>query len=111
MSVSELCKDHIRIRLIREDEGLFLQVASEDEPEDSRTGLMPCDPDVLCSVLRGLTYQLSSKDTYCVIRRSGSMIDIEYQRGSDRHKCSLEAEEFARLVAPAMPARLRAMLL
>jgi hypothetical protein len=111
MAISEICKDGIRVRLLTEDEQLFLQVLSMDEPEGSREGMTPCDPDVLCSVLRGLTYQLASPAGYCAIRREGATVTIELQSATVRHRCSMTPEQFSHLIWPVMPVRLRAMLL
>jgi hypothetical protein len=111
MSVSELCKDGIRVRLFRKDERLYLQVNSSDDPEDDQRGAMPCDPDVLASVLRGLTYQLASETGYCAIRRVGSDVRLEFQTGSTRQSCDMSVEQFSKLVSPVLPPRLRATLL
>jgi hypothetical protein len=72
---------------------------------------MPCDPDVLASVLRGNTYQLASETSYCVLRRLAQVVTLEFQAGSTRQSCSMSIEEFSHLVSPVLPARLRATLL
>jgi hypothetical protein len=111
MAISEFCKDGIRVRLIREDDVLFLQIMRSDEPDDSREGMTPCDPDVLCAVLRGLTYQLASPAGYCAIHRSGKNVTVEMQSGEVKHRCTMTSDEFAHLIWPVMPIRLRAMLI
>jgi hypothetical protein len=88
-----------------------LQVLGSDEPETDHKGAMPCDPDVLVAVLRGITYQLASETGYCAIRRVGPNVSLEYQAGTNRHTCHMSADEYGKLVSPQVPARLRAMLL
>lgn len=111
MAISELCKDGIRVRLLMDNERLYLQVYDEDADVEDAARAMPCDPDALSGVLMGLTYQLSSESTYCVIRRTGPDVSIEFQTGNSRRHCSVTVEEFKRVIMPVMPSRLRAMLL
>lgn len=111
MGVSEFCKDGVRVRLVKKDDVLYLQIEEMDAPEDSQEGMMPCDPDLLCAVLRGLTYQLASPKAYCMISRHGGLIEFEYQAGNAKHRCSMTAAEFTELASPLLPARLRAVLI
>lgn len=111
MTTAQICRDGIRVRLIKDAERFYLQVQGEADPDDSREDMLPCDPDVLCAVLRGMTYQLVSAASYCVVRRTPANVTIEYKTDSKTQRCEMSSQEFGQLIAPMMPARLRAMLI
>jgi hypothetical protein len=108
---SEISRDGIRIRLKLEDSLLVMQLlpVSDEDPEPIAT--VQCDPDVLCSVVRGITYQMASESGFCLVRRVGSNVIFNFDVGRGRLQTRLSTEEFKRLVAPVMPLRLQAMLL
>lgn len=111
MGISEICRDGVRVSLVLEDARLYLQIGLVEPAGDSRPHRMPCDPDVLCAVLRGMTYQVVSREANIILRRSGSEIILEFGTDSERHRCEMSRDDFAKVIAPVMPTRLRAMLL
>jgi hypothetical protein len=111
METTEICKDGLTVSLTRQNDRVILQIVSYAEPPEPFAGMVPCEPDVLCAVLRGLTYQIASEAMYCLIRRLGGKVTIEGQTGPNRFHCSMSLDEFGHLLSPIMPPRLRAMLL
>jgi hypothetical protein len=110
MISSEICRNGLSVRLIEEDERFFLQV-SPTHVVDDLDGMIPCNPEALCSVLQGLTYQLASESGYVVIKRERDDVTLEYQGDSMKEQFRLPVQRFSQAIAPVLPLRLRAMIL
>jgi hypothetical protein len=108
MAAAEICKNGIRVSILSEEDKVSLRLARVDSNEGES---MPCDPFVLGAVLRGMTYQIASDRVFCVIRRSGSDISLEYQLHGENGHCRLSEQEYRRLIAPVVPSQVRAFLL
>lgn len=100
MSSVELCVEHLRLRLIIEDERCYLQVAEVGEEADHWA---ETDPYNLLSVLHGLRYHVSAGNSIFTFHREDDEVVVEYHAGNHQPcTCRVSARLYEDMIGTAV---------